>query len=241
MPKMYKHHNYRTMKNYKNNLRFVIFLVAITIVNGACKKESWPPDFGMGKGYFYWFENNKLWLKRDRNHLSIRFYEDYGKAFHDSILDAYGIQTVWAQTFDKHPPMPGYYRVTRSPAEDYYTSYGDTTLNRMGNLPEIEFVLPVFYKNEDFQDLKLMPKILYTFHESITEARQVEILDSLITFDNIELRQLFPGEEWCTYHIYVTKSSPACPYTLYHRYYETGFFEAIDMDWSFTSQWLINK
>lgn len=214
---------------------FLIFLV-------SCRKErSWPPDFGMEEGYFWWIDKDeKLWLKRDRNHLSIRFYEDHGRVFHDSILEEYGIQTVWAQTYDMHPPMPGYYRVTKNPAEEYYTSYGDTTLNRLGNLTEIEFVLPVFYANEDFWDLKLMPKILYTFHDSISDSRQSEILDSLVAHDNIILRQLFPGEEWSTFHIYVTKSSPACPYTLYHRYYETGFFKSMSLDYAFTTRWLEN-
>jgi len=230
------------MKNSKVNTKCIWFFFVIAILSGSCKKETWPPDFGMEEGYFWWVDDDeKLWLKRDRNHLSIHFYEDYGKAFHDSILAEYGIQTVWAQTFDMHPPMPGYYRVTKKPAEEYYTNYGDTTLNRLGNLAQIEFVLPVFYKNEDFWDLKLMPKILYTFHDSITDARQGEILDSLIAYDNIELRQLFSGEEWSNYHIYVTKSSPACPYTLYHRYYETGFFKSMSLDYAFTSHWLKNK
>ena len=230
---MYKHHNYRTMRNYKNNLRFVLFLVAIALVNGSCdKEEPVPSTFGMEEGDYWWVDNDeKQWLKRDRDRLSIRFYEDYGRAFHDSILDAYGIQTVWAQPFDKLPPMSGLYRVTKNPAEEYYTSYGDTTLNRLGNLPEVEYVLPVFFANDDSWGLMIMPEIFYTFHDSITDTRKSEIMDSLMANDNIVLRQQTHGEEMSPYHIYVTKSSPACPYTLYQRYYETGIFESINLNY----------
>ena len=230
------------MKNKRIISKTALLFIAIVITIGSCNKED-PglPDYGMEEGYFYWYEDDeKLWLKRDRNHLSIRFYEEYGKDFHDSILAEYGIQAVWAQTFGKQPPMPGYYRVIKNPAEDYYTSYGDSTLNRLGNLPEIEFVLPVFYKNENFWDLKLMPIILYSFHDKITDERQDEILDSLMTNDKLMSHQLFPGDESSPYNIYVTKSSPACPYTLYHRYYETGFFKSISLNYAFTTRWLEN-
>ncbi|SKC10465.1 hypothetical protein SAMN03080601_01920 [Alkalitalea saponilacus] len=117
-------------------------------------------------------------------------------------------------------------RVTKKPAEKYYTCYGDTIHTGLGNLPEIEFVLPVYYQNKEFWDLKLTPVKLYTFHDIITEDRQEEILDSLITNDKLITRQLFPGEDWSPYSIYVTKTSPEDPYTLYHRYYKSGFFES---------------
>ncbi|ASB48226.1 hypothetical protein [Alkalitalea saponilacus] len=90
-----------------------VFLMLILLAAGCDSEENKAPclpDYGMEDGYFYWFENEKKNLKRDRNHLSIRFYEASGKAFHDSILEKYGIKTVWAQTYDKHPPMPGYYK-----------------------------------------------------------------------------------------------------------------------------------
>jgi len=218
--------------NTVNNI-ILLFIALIAIIGSCNKEDSGLPDFGMEEGYFYWYEDEKIWLKRDRNHLSIRFYEEYGKAFHDSILAEYGIQAVSAQNFDNHQSIPGYYRVTKEPAEEYYTSYGNITLERLGNLPEVEYVLPVFYKDEvtRFLMLKQMPEIPYAFHDALTEERRSEILDSLITYDNILLDQLFPGEEFPYDRFQITKSSPACPYTLYHRYYETGFFKWTDMSW----------
>ena len=221
------------MKNKRIISKTALLFIAIVITIGSCNKED-PglPDYGMEEGYFYWYEDDeKLWLKRDRNHLSIRFYEEYGKDFHDSILAAYGIQTVWAQTFGSNQSHPGYYRVTKKPAEEYYTSYGKITLERLGNLPEVEYVLPVFYKDEVIRVLRLLPEIPYTFYDALTNERKSEILDSLITYDNLLLEQLFPGEEFPFDRFYITKSSPACPYTLYHRYYETGYFKGIEMSW----------
>lgn len=205
------------------------------------------PNFGFEEGYYNWVgdpvsetkeDARKRTLLRNRNHLSIRFYEEYGEAFHDSVLEAYNIEPVWPQTFGKQVPMPGFYRVIDKPADEYYTTYGDTALNRLGNLPEVEYVFPTFYKNEQFCDLRLTPVILFGFEDHIIEQRQQEILDSLITEDRIELHQLFPGEEWSDFNIYVTKGSWTDPYTLHNHYYNLPFFKFAEPDFVYTTRFL---
>jgi hypothetical protein len=197
------------------------------------------PDFGMEEGYFYWIwdpgsetkeQATKIELKLDRNHLSIRFYEEYGKAHHDSVLEAYGIETVWSQTFGKTYPMSGRYRVTKKPAEDYYTSFGVSVSDRFGDLPEVEYALPAFYLNDRFWDIRLTPIILYTFHDHITEKRQEEILDSLEIADGVRRYKTIPDDPWSLETIYVTKDSRADPYSLYHDYHQLPFFKIVSMN-----------
>lgn len=192
-------------------------------------------NFGFEEGYFYWYQEGKIPLKRNRNHLSIRFYEEYGEAFHDSVLAAHNIEPVWSQTFGLSVPLPGFYRVKDHPAKAYYTSYGDTTLNRLGNLPEVEYVLPVYYVNERFCDFSTMPIISFTFFDHYSESRREEILDSLMIADNVELWQLF-DYEWSKPSIYVTKSARMDPYSLYHHYYEElPYFRSISLNFAQTA------
>jgi hypothetical protein len=207
-------------------LVIVTFLGCDLLVNSDNKL----PDFGMEEGYFYWAEGERIWLKRDRNHLSIRFYEEYGEAHHDSVLKEYGIEIVWSQTFGKAYPMSGRYRATKKPAEEYYTSYGVAMSDRLGELPEVEYALPAFYLNEQFWDIRLTPVILYTFHDHITEERQEEILDSLEIADGIRRHKTVPDDPWSLETIYVTKGSRADPYSLYHDYYHLPFFKAVSMN-----------
>lgn len=184
------------------------------------------PNFGFEEGYYEWYNEGfgeleiKKSLLRNRNHLSIRFYEEYGKAFHDSVLAAHNIKPLWSQTFGLPVPMPGFYRVKDKPAEFYYTTYGNTKIERLGNLPEVEFVLPTYYQNEWFCDLSNTPIIMYSFHDFITEQKRQALLDSLQVADRVELRQFTPGEDWSPFHFYVTKESRLDPYELYHHYYQ---------------------
>jgi hypothetical protein len=203
------------------------------------------PNFGFEEGYYFWYNDGtgeeKIPLLRNQNHLSIRFYEEYGEAFHDSVLAAYNIEPLWSQTFGKEVPMPGFYRVKDMSAEYYYTTYGDTTLDRLGNLPEVEYVLPAYYRNKEFCDLRETERINFTFKESITDSVRLTLIDSLIAADHIELHQLFPGEVWSPPGIYVTKESPMSPYELYHHYYKQLFLErnvfiSISMDFAQTAR-----
>ena len=203
------------------------------------------PNFGFVEGYHYWYndgsEDIKIPLLRNRNHLSIRFYEEYGEAFHDSVLAAYNIEPLWSQTFGLPVPMPGFYRVIDKPAEFYYTTYGDSTLDRLGNLPEVEYVLPLYYKNERFCDLGGTPIILYNFQDFITEQERQALLDSLQVADRVELRQLTPGEDWSPFRFYLTKESRLDPYELYLHYYQEFYvnrqiFNAIDLNFAQTAR-----
>lgn len=236
------------------------FLVLLLLLNASCSlfetSNSYPdcnlpifemndnlPNFGFEIGYYTWLwdpgsetkeQAQKVHLKRNRNHLSIRFYEEYGEAFHDSILEAYNIEPVWSQTFGKEVPMPGFYRVREKPANEYYTTYGDTTLERLGTLPEVEYVLPTYYVNENFCDYQTTPKILFTFHDHYSKEQQKQILDSLKNADKIELSYLF---EWSKPSLYVTKSSSLDPYSLYHHYYEhLPFFKSISLNFAQTAR-----
>jgi hypothetical protein len=200
------------------------------------------PNFGFEEGYFDWVwdpgsetkeDARKRTFLRNRNHLSIRFYEEYGEAFHDSVLAAYNIEPVWSQTFGKEVAMPGFYRVKAQPAETYYTSYEDTTKDRLGNLREVEYVLPTYYVNERFCDFRTTPKILITFHDHYSDKEQNQILDSLKAADNVMLYRLF---EWSKPSIYVTKSARKDPYSLYHHYYEElPYFKSISLNFAQTA------
>lgn len=199
------------------------------------------PNFGFEEGYYYWYEDEQVPIKRNRNHLSIRFFEEYGEAFHDSVLAAYNIEPVWSQTFDLSVPLPGFYRVIDEPAEFYYTTYGDTTLDRLGNLPEVEYVLPLYYENEWFCDLGDTPIILYDFHDFIPEEERQGLMDSLKVADRVELRQLTPGEDWSPFYFYVTKESRFDPYELYQHYYQEFYvnrqiFKAISPNFAQTAR-----
>lgn len=229
-----------------------LYLITVFIVCGCGlldsdnKDHEYPPcelsffemhnhlsNFGFEEGYFYWYQEEKIQLKRNRNHLSIRFYEEYGEAFHDSVLAAHNIEPVWSQTFGKEVAMPGFYRVKDQPAEAYYTTYEDTTKDRLGNLREVEYVLPTYYVNERFCDFRTTPKILFTFHDHYSEKEQNQILDSLKAADNVKLHRLF---EWSKPSIYVTRSARKDPYSLYHHYYEElPYFRSISLNFAQTA------
>jgi|AntRauTorcE11898_2_1112593.scaffolds.fasta_scaffold155355_1 hypothetical protein len=76
---------------------FVAFILVIALLSGCglFESEQKLPDFGYEEGYFYWNKEEKITIKRDRNYLSIRFYEEYGETFHDSVLKAYNIDIIW--------------------------------------------------------------------------------------------------------------------------------------------------
>jgi len=217
---------------------WILLIISFTalFIAGCEKEEPEPPDFGMEEGYYLWInDDEKEWYKRDRNHLSIRFYVEHGREFHDSVLKSYGIETVHAHQFnDDYHSTPGKYRVTEKPAENYYTTYGDTTLNRLGNMPQVRFVLPIFHRvdeHEQFPELgrrRLTPEFFYRFHDHISNNRQEEILDSLKMADNIKIIE----RDYVERLVYVTKASPADPYTLHHRYYDTDFFKYTNLNTS---------
>lgn len=220
-------------------------LTTLVLLLAACDGSgSEEPDFGFEEGYFYWFEvGERVVFLRDRNHLSIRFHESFGQAYHDSVLQAHGIETLWSQTFGKEVPMPGRYRVTRDPAEAYYTRYGEAAdeaalWGQLGNLPGVEYVLPAFYLSEEFWDLRMTPVILYSFEADLAEERQPEILDSLTAADGTALQQLFPGEPWSPFHFYVPETARTDPYTLYHHYATLPFFESVSLDMAQTARFL---
>lgn len=199
------------------------------------------PNFGFEEGYFYWYEDEKIPLLRNQNHLSIRFHEELGRAFHDSVLAEYNIEPIWSQTYNLQVPLPGFYRVIDEPAEFYYTTYGDTTLDRLGNLPGVEYVLQTYYENEWFCDYSNTPRILFNFHDFITEEDRQSILDSLQLADRIELRQLNPGEVWSPFDFYITKNSRKGPYELYQHYYNEFYinrqiFESISPNFAQTAR-----
>jgi hypothetical protein len=140
--------------------------------------------------------------------------------------------------------LPGRYRVIDKPAEAYYTTYGDTTLDRLGNLPEVEYVLPAFYDEEpedvNVRERRLTPTILFSMHDHYPEGRKEDILDSLKQVDGVDLRQLFPGEVWSPFNFYVTKSARTNPYELYHHYYSLPFFRSLSMNLAQTAILLDN-
>jgi hypothetical protein len=96
--------------------------------------------------------------------------------------------------------------------------------------------LPVFW-NEQFWDRRLTPTISYIFHDHIPGERREEILDSLEAADRVK-RHKEVDDPWWPETLYVTKASPADPYTLSHRYYEAYFFKSANMRWWLTTRWL---
>jgi hypothetical protein len=233
------------MRLYLSTICLVFFCVACsnTVSNHdivydypSCRYPFFERDdglnFGFETGYFRWLNDEKIHLLRDRNHLSIQFHEEYGEAFHDSVLAAYNITTIHKQGFGSWRPFAGFYRVNELPAEEYYTSYGSVPANTLGDLPQVEFVLPVFYRNHSFCDLRLKPEIAVVYQDHITDARKKVIQDSLMKHDNIEIRLLQGSDR--TSIIYVTKESPLDPYRLYHRYHNLPFFKIVDLNYTYT-------
>ncbi|MCH8496081.1 MAG: hypothetical protein LAT57_10705 [Balneolales bacterium] len=188
---------------------------------GPCALAEMPPfdqlpafeDFGCEDGYFiYMSDMEKVPWARNRNFLSIEFYEELEEEQLYEILDEHDL-FYHSRVF---PTKHVFARVEKLPAEAYYTTYGDTTLPALGNRPEVKYVLPVFM-NEFSQPLMIADRIMITFNDGYTEEEELAMLDSLKTNDHlIRLPMIEPP-----YLLQTTKSTSKDPLSLVNHYMET--------------------
>lgn len=170
------------------------------------------PDFGYEEGYFiYTRDMEKIPWTRNRNYVSIEFYEHVSEEDIMILLDEYDLQ----YHSRVHPVKHIFARCLRKPAEEYYTTYGDTTKQVLGNRSEVRYALPVFM-NEFWEPIMLTNRIRIRF-DGLNEEQELAIIDSLISADNLMRGIDGPGEP-IRYSLIVTKLSPSDPLTLSNKY-----------------------
>lgn len=191
------------------------------VEQGPCALAEMPPfnqlppfeDFGCEEGYFvYRADMEKIPLKRNRNFVSIEFYEELDEEELQKILEEYDL-FYHSRVF---PTNHVFARVKSRPADIYYTTYGDTTRLVLGNHSEVKYALPV-YMDRFWQPLMLADRIMITFNDGFTEEEELAMLDSLKTNDNlIRLPMIEPP-----YLLKTTKKAPKDPLSLVNHYMET--------------------
>ncbi len=183
-------------------------------------------DFGCEKGfYIYTADKTKIQWTRNRNFVSIEFIEEISQENLMRILNEYDLLYHSNAYSVKHVLA----RVVNKPAENYYTTYGDSTLNHLGNRPEVKYALPVFL-NKYGQALMLADRILITFKDEVSEERELAILDSLMAIDHL-LRMPFIEPP---YLLRTSKASRLDPLSLVNHYTETiASIEAADPVFAF--------
>jgi hypothetical protein len=169
-------------------------------------------DFGCEKGYFiYTADKTKIPWTRNRNFVSIEFVEAISQEDLLGILNEYDL-FYHSQVY---PVKHVLARVIKKPAENYYTSYGDSTLSRLGNIIEVKYALPV-YMNEFGDPVMITDRIRIRF-DKLEMEQEIAVIDSLISSD-----QLIRGPEGPSdpirYSLIVTKSSPYDPLLLSNHY-----------------------
>ncbi|TVQ14792.1 MAG: hypothetical protein EA364_03750 [Balneolaceae bacterium] len=170
-------------------------------------------DFGCEEGYFiYKADMEKTPWTRNRNFLSIEFYEELDETQLHEILDDYDLFYHSRVEPTKHV----FARVKSQPAEAYYTTYGDTTQPALGNRPEVKYALPVFM-NEFWQPLMIADRIMITFNDGFTDDQELAMLDSLKIADHLtRLPMIKPP-----YLLQTSKATPKDPLSLVIHYMET--------------------
>lgn len=188
---------------------------------GPCSLYQMPPfnqltsfrDFGCEEGYFiYMADMQKVPWTRNKNFISIEFYEELNENEVKRILHEYNLfyhSQVW-------PTKHIFARVVSRPAETYYTTYGDTTKLVLGNRPEVKYALPV-YMNEFWQVMMITNRIMITFNDGYTKEEELAMLDSLKSSDHlIRLPMIEPP-----YLLQTSKATPKDPLSLVNHYMET--------------------
>jgi hypothetical protein len=172
-----------------------------------------PQDFGVEDGYFIYDSNRmKIPWTRDRNYLSLEFHDDVSEKKLYEILGNHGLRYEGRVFPVKHI----FARVVNKPAEEYYTTYEDSSQVVLGNRPEVKYALPVF-RNEFLQALMLTDRILITFNDGLTEEEELAMLDSLKFNDHL-IRLPFVDPP---YLLQITKATTKDPLTLVNHYMET--------------------
>lgn len=180
---------------------------------GCLENEQEPEDFGFEEGYFFYNSNgDKIPWTRNRNYVSIEFYEEVEEEKLQDIFQEYDLRYE-GQVF---PVKHIHARVINKPAEKYYTTYGDSTQPVMGNRPELRYTLPVFM-NEFWEPIMITNKITIRF-DSLNGEQELHIIDSLIAADNLTRIEDGPGTP-TRYRVLVNKNSPEDPLALINRYY----------------------
>jgi len=185
-------------------------------------------DYGFEEGPIHWEDR----LLRYKGHFSLKFKDYVNEELHNKILEDYGIETVYKQYFDKNLVFPGFYRVTKKAASQYYTSYTDTTIKRLGNRTEVEYLLPAYEldDSDDICDLLLMTnQLTFTFLENSTKQERLTLIDSLQAVDGVVLKRFSTPNNNTYENLVVTKSSDRDPYALFNHYLESKLFETIDV------------
>jgi hypothetical protein len=211
----------------------VPLLSAASLLLGGCgffgMEHTCYPDYGLEAGFHMFVpsldttasEPVVLPMRRDRNHLNIRFYEGVGKERAEAILREYGFINRAPQSFNHPLEVGNLVRVSRHPAEDYYTTYGDTTLSRLGNTAEVEYVLPAFFLDEVKDPPGVQaPSVRVIFKEEVPLERQQVWIDSVKQVNRLEKYQVIEGYDPPPpkYYLRVTKNSTDDPYTLVERW-----------------------
>jgi hypothetical protein len=188
-------------------------------------------DYGFEEGYFYYYGSERIPLLRYKGHVSLEFKDDVTEERRQEILNQYGLEIIQAQFV---ADFPGFYKVTKKPATAYYTTYFDTTLNRLGNRPEVDYVLPAYELDDHDDECNIYlttNTLLHTFHDSMSTSEQESLLDSLALYDSVILQRYVSPIPTFYYLLTVTKESGLDPYTLVNRYHEANLFSSINVNY----------
>jgi len=212
----------------------IIKVVVLLCVVSACdlfnNEQELFDDYGFEEGYFYYFGPEKVPLLRYKGHVSLEFKDHVIEERRQEILDQYGFEKIQAQFV---ADFPGFYRVTKKPATAYYTTYFDTTLNRLGNRPEVDYVLPAYELDDHDDECNIYlttNTLLHTFHDSMSAIEQEILLDSLALYDRVILQRYVSPIPTFYYLLTVSKESDLDPYTLVNHYHEANLFSSINVN-----------
>lgn len=139
-------------------------------------------DYGFEEGFFiYDLDLNKIPWTRDRNHLSLKFVDYVSEATIDSILLEFDLTIE-----DQVSPVKHYkVRCNLNPAEYYYSNNSEGKEMALKNSNLVEYSLPVFLN--EFKRTILLTDIISLEFQNIDIDREINIIDSLIAKDNLEL------------------------------------------------------
>lgn len=192
----------------------VFLLISILILSGCglFDNKQDPEDFGFEEGYFiYNLSKDKIPWTRNRNYVSLEFYEGVSEKKLHEILKEYNLKYE-GQVF---PVKHIFAQVINKPAEEYYTTYGDSTLPVLGNRPEVRYALPVFM-NEFWDPIMITNKATIRF-DSLSTEQELHIIDSLIVADNLTRVEDGPGTP-TRFRVLFNKNSPKDPLNLINSY-----------------------
>ncbi|XWN37665.1 MAG: hypothetical protein ROO71_01810 [Balneola sp.] len=184
-----------------NNLFTLILLIA-TITFISCDEENTTPvDYGYEEGFFiYDLELNKIPWKRDRNFLSLKFKNDVSEENIKDILNDYGLIANDRVITTKHFIV----KCVSNPAEYYYSNTAVESESELDDLPEVEYSLPVFISENG--GIILLTDVVRIKFEGIEKNREMEILDSLMSTDNLFLDR-DTDSKGQTYHLKTLKTN----------------------------------